>query len=109
MFSLIFNRNFILIYVISFINSLLPTYLLTNFKIIFLPLINDDHFLTYLLVGFSIISMSATFFWGHYADKHGIGQTILLVGLLDGIVKLLIFLAHGKILMAIFFILLGIF
>lgn len=53
--------------------------------------------------------MSATFFWGHYADKHGIAQTILIVGLFDGLIKMLVFLGNGKILLAIFFVLLGLF
>lgn len=109
MLRLVFSLNFILIFTASLLNSLMSTYALTNFKIIFLPIINDDHFLTYILVIYSTASMVGTFYWGWYGDKHGITKTMLFISVADGCFKLLLLLISGKFWYGFYFLLIGIF
>lgn len=109
MFRLVFSLNFFLIFLGSLLNSLTTTYALTNFKIIFLPIINDDHYLTYILVVYSAASMAGTFYWGWYGDRHGITKTMLFIAVADSLVKLLLFLIAGKFWYGLYFLLIGVF
>lgn len=54
-----------------------------NFKIIFLAYVNDDHFLSYCIIGCSIVSIVGAFFWGYLGDRKGVSFTILLLSILD--------------------------
>lgn len=103
------SLNFLLVFTASLLSSLMSTYAMTNFKIIFLPIINDDHFLTYILVVFSAASMAGTFYWGWYGDTHGITRTMLFIAVADSAVKLLIFFIAGKFWYGFYFLLVGIF
>lgn len=48
-----------------------------------MPLISDDHFLSYASMVCSVISIGGAFFWGWLGDYKGIYFTILLLSILD--------------------------
>lgn len=54
-----------------------------NFKIIFMPVVADDHFLSYASMICSIVSICGAFFWGFLGDYKGIYFTVLLLSFLD--------------------------
>lgn len=68
--------------------DLYVTYLLTNFKLIFIDDINDDHFLGYCLVANTITALIGTFIWGCLGDKLLVGKTMLAIVIVDSIIKL---------------------
>jgi MFS family permease len=92
----------------SLIVSMYFTYITMNFKLIFLPLINDDHFLTYLSIVYSIAGMGGTFLWGYIGDKKGIKFTLLFLTVLDCLFKLSVAEVQGKVSFTLFYFGLGI-
>lgn len=54
-----------------------------SFKIIYMPIISDDHFLSYATMICSVVSIGGAFFWGYLGDKKGIRWTIVLLSILD--------------------------
>lgn len=56
---------------------------MTNFKIIFMPIISDDHFLSYSSMMCSVVSIVGAFLWGCLGDLKGIYFTILVLSVLD--------------------------
>lgn len=54
-----------------------------NFKIIYMPLVNDDHFLSYCSMLCSVVAIFGAFFWGFMGDMKGVAFTILLLSVLD--------------------------
>lgn len=54
-----------------------------SFKIIFMPVISDDHFLSYSTMICSVVSIAGAFLWGYLGDSKGIHFTILLLSILD--------------------------
>lgn len=69
--------------VISFLTGLYEIYLMMNFKIIYMPIINDDHFLSYCSMICSIVAIFGAFFWGFLGDLKGVAFTILILSILD--------------------------
>lgn len=68
---------------ISILTGLYEIYLMMNFKIIYMPIIGDDHFLSYASMICSIVSIGGAFLWGCLADIKGIHFTILVLSILD--------------------------
>lgn len=64
------------------------TYLLTNFKLIYIDSINDDHFLGYCLVANTVTAILGTFVWGWLGDRRGFGKTMLYIVATDLCVKI---------------------
>lgn len=54
-----------------------------NFKIIYMPLVNDDHFLSYCSMLGSVVAMCGALLWGYLGDLKGVAFTILLLSILD--------------------------
>lgn len=83
------DRKFIILFSISFLCPLYLIYLSLYMKLIFMPILNDDHFLAFCSV---ILTVSAIFgapFWGYIGDKKGFKTTLLLVLMVDCVVKIL--------------------
>jgi hypothetical protein len=68
---------------VSIITGFYEIYLMMNFKIIYMPVINDDHFLSYASMVCSVVSIAGAFFWGCIADMKGIYFTIIVLSILD--------------------------
>lgn len=68
---------------ISFLTGLYEIHLMMNFKIIYMPFVNDDHFLSYSSILCSIVAIIGAFFWGFLGDFKGVAFTILLLSILD--------------------------
>jgi hypothetical protein len=68
---------------VSFFTGLYEIHLMMNFKIIFMPLITDDHFLTYSIMLCTLVSIGGAFLWGCLGDLKGISFTILVLSVLD--------------------------
>lgn len=54
-----------------------------NFKIIYMPIVNDDHFLSYATMLCSLVAIGGAFIWGCLGDMKGIAFTILILSFLD--------------------------
>jgi hypothetical protein len=54
-----------------------------NFKIIYIPVLADDHFLSYCIMLCSVVSIFGAFFWGWLGDSKGVALTILVLSILD--------------------------
>ena len=68
---------------ISFLTGVYEIHLMMNFKIIFMPLVNDDHFLGYCSMICSVVAIIGAFIWGYLGDLKGVAFTILLLSILD--------------------------
>lgn len=68
---------------ISVLTGLYEIYLMMNFKIIYMPIIGDDHFLSYSSMVCSVVSIAGAFLWGCLGDNKGVYFTILLLSLFD--------------------------
>ena len=68
---------------ISILTGLYEIYLMMNFKIIYVPIISDDHFLSYASMICSVVSIVGAFIWGFLGDYKGIYFTILILSILD--------------------------
>ena len=68
---------------ISILTGLYEIYLMMNFKIIYMPIVGDDHFLSYASMICSIVSIFGAFLWGCLGDAKGVHFTILVLSVLD--------------------------
>ena len=59
-----------------------------NLKIIFMPIVNDDHFLGYVSILCNVISIGGAFLWGLIGDKKGIAFSLLVLAVADFFVKM---------------------
>jgi MFS family permease len=70
---------------------LVPLYLIymsLYMKLIFLPIINDDHFLAFCSVLLTVSAIIGAPFWGYVGDKKGFKFTLLTVLIFDFAVKI---------------------
>lgn len=44
-------------------------YLTTNLKLIYMPIVNDDHFLAFCMVLYTVVGIIGAMFWGYVGDK----------------------------------------
>jgi MFS family permease len=68
---------------VSFLTGLYEIHLMMNFKIIYMPILPDDHFLSYCIMLCSLVSIVGAFFWGWLGDLRGVAFTILILSVLD--------------------------
>lgn len=68
---------------ISLLTGLYEIHLIMNFKIIFMPIVGDDHFLGYCIMLCSFVSIGGAFIWGCLGDLKGAAFTILILSILD--------------------------
>lgn len=69
---------------------------MNNVKLIFISIINDDHFLGYSLIAHTCTAIFGTFLWGYVADKKGIAKTMLMLAIVDSIIKFFGLFASNK-------------
>ena len=75
------EKKCFLIFILVIINDIYPIYLLNNFKVIYLPIFNDDHFLASMIVINTVCNILGTFLWGFLAQKFG---NIMTIGMVAG-------------------------
>jgi hypothetical protein len=61
---------------------------MTNLKLIFMPVINDDYFLAYCLIINTVASMIGAPFWGYFGDIKGFSSTLVAITICDTLIKL---------------------
>lgn len=81
--------------------------LVLNMKIVYLPLIEDDHFLTYCVVILAVVGVCSAYAWGYICDKKGIGFCMLLLVILDTTLKIFSLFANNKVMLVFLMILVG--
>ena len=91
MAELLSSRVFVCLFLISLLNSLLPTYTCSYFKIIFMPLVGDDYTLTLIAASYSLANIFGAIVWGYFADKKGVVFTLMAIVSVDSVLKLLSF------------------
>lgn len=57
-------------------------------KLIFMPIINDDHYLAYCSVVLTSSAIIGAPFWGYIGDKKGFKKTLLIVIVVDLVCKI---------------------
>lgn len=78
-----------------------------NIKLIYMPIINDDHFLSYCAAIVTISAVIGAPFWGYLGDRKGFRYTLFLITIIDTIVKILGIHSNTKFSLALLFLLLG--
>lgn len=73
------DKKFILIFLISFLVPLYVIFMTLYMKLIFMPIINDDHFLAMCSIVLTVSAVFGAPFWGHFGDKKGFKFTLFLV------------------------------
>ena len=58
-------------------------------KLIFMPIINDDHYLASCAISVTISAMFGAPFWGYVGDRKGFKPTLLTILVIDVICKFL--------------------
>ncbi len=75
-------------------------------KLIFMPIINDDHFLAFCSVVLTVSAVFGAPFWGYVGDAKGFKFTLLLIILIDILAKIVgLFCQRKWNLMALYFML----
>ena len=82
------NPKFIAIFMISFLSGIFQIYITTNVKLIYMSIIDDDHFLVYSIMVGVFVSTFGAFFWGYLGDQKGFFVSLLFFTVLDCISKL---------------------
>lgn len=59
-----------------------------NIKLVYMPIINDDHFLSFCSVIVTISAIVGAPLWGYLGDIKGFKTTLLLIVIADTFVKL---------------------
>ena len=71
--------------------GLLPIYiiyLMQNIKLIYMPIINDDHFLSFCSALVTTSAVIGAPFWGSVGDAKGFKTTLLILTAFDTLVKI---------------------
>ena len=79
---------------------------MVNIKLIYMPIINDDHFLSYCVALVTVSAVTSPF-WGYLCDSNGFRTTLLLVTAFDSFVKIFGIYCDQKLSLAVLFFLLG--
>ena len=83
------DRRFIILFTISYFEPLYLIYLSMYMKLIFMPTIHDDHYLSYCGVSLTAAAIIAAPIWGCVGDHKGFKFSLILVILFDIVVKVL--------------------
>lgn len=83
-------------------------YLVMNVKLVYMPIINDDHFLSYCSALVTISAVVGAPFWGYVADEKGFKATLLMLVCFDTVLKLVGVYCDEKWNLALLFFLLGV-
>lgn len=83
------DKKFIILFSISMLVPLYLIYLSLYMKLIFMPILNDDHFLVYCSVLLTVSAIFGAPFWGYIGDKKGFKFTLLLILFFDISIKIL--------------------
>lgn len=78
-----------------------------NIKLIYMPIINDDHFLSYCSALVTVSAVIGAPFWGYLGDIKGFKTTFLLIAIVDSFVKVFGIISHERWSLALLFLLLG--
>ena len=93
---------------ISFLSGVFQIYINTNVKLIYMSIVDDDHFLAYSTMVGVFVSTFGAFIWGYLGDHKGFSLALLIFAIMDCAVKLFGCFAKTKVTIMIMFILLGI-
>ncbi len=101
---MLLNKKCWLMFLLIIMIDVYPTFLLNNFKVIFMPIFNDDHFLAFCLNINIIANVLGTFIWGYIAHRFGNIRTIYLISFITLLGGILGFYSekYGVIIMFIF-------
>lgn len=78
-----------------------------NIKLVYMPIINDDHFLSFCSVIVTISAVVGAPLWGYLGDIKGFKTTLLLIVIFDTFVKLIGVSTESRWSLALLFLLLG--
>lgn len=93
------------------ISSTVPIYLIyitLNIKLLYMPIINDDHFLSYCSVIVTLSALIGAPFWGYICDLKGFQLTLAILIFIDTIIKIFGIYCTSKWSLAVLFLCLGI-
>ncbi len=82
------DKRFLLIFGVSAFMPIYLIYLLLNVKLIYMPLINDDHFLSYCSALVTVSAIVGAPFWGYISDAYGFRTTLAAIVTFDCFVKI---------------------
>lgn len=83
------DSRFIILFTISYFEPLYLIYLSMYMKLIFMPTINDDHYLSYCAVALTTAAIIAAPIWGCLGDHKGFKFSLISMILFDIVVKVL--------------------
>jgi hypothetical protein len=82
-------------------------YLTTNLKLIYMPIINDDHFLAFCIIVHTIVGIFGAIIWGYIGDHKKFAISFLIIAFVDCFAKFYGIFASTKTGLIIMFFLLG--
>jgi MFS family permease len=103
----LFDKKFILVFSVSGLLPIYLIYLMQNLKLIYMPIINDDHFLSYCAAVVTASAFIGAPFWGALGDSKGFKNTLLMIAIADTCVKFFGIYSVSKWSLVILFLLLG--
>ena len=77
------DKKFWILICIAYLSPMYIIYLNFYMKLIFMPIINDDHYLAACAIIVTISAFFAAPFWGYLGDKFHLKQTLLLLSISD--------------------------
>jgi DHA1 family multidrug resistance protein-like MFS transporter len=82
------DKKFLILFGISYIVPLYIIYLNLYMKLIFMPIINDDHFLASCAIVVTLSAIIGAPFWGYMGDSIGFKKTLLIILISDILCKI---------------------
>jgi MFS family permease len=82
------DKRFLLIFGVSAFMPIYLIYLVLNVKLIYMPLINDDHFLSYCSALVTVSAVVGAPLWGYVSDAYGFRTTLAAIVTFDCFVKI---------------------
>ena len=68
-------------------SGLFQIYINLNIKLIYMPIINDDHFLVFCAITCQAVAIFGAFIWGFIGDFKGIYTSLLIFTSFDLLIK----------------------
>jgi len=102
------DKRFILVFFISALMPVYLIYLVLNIKLLYMPIINDDHFLSYCSALVTISAVIGAPLWGYIGDAKGFKFSLMMLVLFDCLVKLFGVFSSEKWSLLVLFFLLGV-
>jgi MFS-type transporter involved in bile tolerance (Atg22 family) len=86
--EVLIDKKFVILFLIAYCLPLYIMYLLLYTKLIFMPIVNDDHYLATCHIAATVSALFGAPYWGYIGDKLPFKTTLTIIIGIDFIAKI---------------------